>query len=132
MTPPHQSDRNPVGSIQSDLKKEIKKLQRFRDQVKQWTASNDVKDKTVLLEYRKKIEIEMERFKVVEKETKTKAFSKEGLAAARLAKVRPFFFVRVSQIQAHCLRTLFECTTRNIYGVLATTTTHGTYALFYL
>ena len=73
------------------MKKEIKKLQRFRDQVKQWTASNDVKDKTVLLEYRKKIEIEMERFKVVEKETKTKAFSKEGLAAARLAKVRPFF-----------------------------------------
>lgn len=68
------------------MKKEIKKLQRFRDQVKQWTASNDVKDKTVLLEYRKKIEIEMERFKVVEKETKTKAFSKEGLAAARLAK----------------------------------------------
>jgi CCR4-NOT transcriptional regulation complex NOT5 subunit len=92
LTPPHQSDRNPVGSNQSDLKKEIKKLQRFRDQVKQWTASNDVKDKTVLLEYRKKIEIEMERFKVVEKETKTKAFSKEGLAAARLAKVRLFFF----------------------------------------
>ena len=41
-----------------------------------------MKDKTQLLEYRKKIEIEMERFKVVEKETKTKAFSKEGLAAA--------------------------------------------------
>ena len=28
----------------------------------------------------------MERFKVIEKETKTKAFSKEGLAAARVAK----------------------------------------------
>ena len=32
------------------------------------------------------IEKEMERFKVIEKETKTKAFSKEGLAAARVAK----------------------------------------------
>lgn len=32
-----------------------------------------------LLEARKLIEREMERFKVCEKETKTKAFSKEGL-----------------------------------------------------
>lgn len=32
-----------------------------------------------LLEARKQIEREMERFKVCEKETKTKAFSKEGL-----------------------------------------------------
>jgi hypothetical protein len=68
------------------LKKEIKKLQRFRDQVKQWAASNDVKDKNPLLEARRRIEVEMERFKVIEKETKTKAFSKEGLAAARVAK----------------------------------------------
>ena len=68
------------------MKKEIKKLQRFRDQVKQWAASNDVKDKNPLLEARRRIEGEMERFKVIEKETKTKAFSKEGLAAARVAK----------------------------------------------
>ena len=68
------------------MKKEIKKLQRFRDQVKQWAASNDVKDKNPLLEARRRIEVEMERFKVIEKETKTKAFSKEGLAAARVAK----------------------------------------------
>lgn len=32
-----------------------------------------------LVEARKQIEREMERFKVCEKETKTKAFSKEGL-----------------------------------------------------
>lgn len=68
------------------MKKEIKKLQRFRDQVKQWAASNDVKDKNPLLDARRRIEVEMERFKVIEKETKTKAFSKEGLAAARVAK----------------------------------------------
>jgi CCR4-NOT transcription complex subunit 3 len=73
-------------SSQGDLKKEIKKLQRFRDQVKTWAGSNDVKDKAPLLEARKKIEIEMERFREVEKETKTKAFSKEGLMAARNAK----------------------------------------------
>ena len=73
-------------AVQSDLKKEIKKLQRFRDQVKQWAGSNDVKDKNPLLEARRRIEVEMERFKVIEKETETKAFSKEGLAAARVAK----------------------------------------------
>jgi hypothetical protein len=52
---------------QAELKKEIKKLQRFRDQVKQWAGSNDVKDKNPLLEARRTIEREMERFKVVEK-----------------------------------------------------------------
>ena len=72
----------PVAS-QGDLKKEIKKLQRFRDQVKQWAGSNDVRDKTPLLEARKLIEGKMESFKVIEKETKTKAFSKQGLEAAR-------------------------------------------------
>ena len=49
------------------MKKEIKKLQRFRDQVKQWAASNDVKDKNPLLEARRRIEVEMERFKVIER-----------------------------------------------------------------
>lgn len=42
--------------------------------------SNDIKDKTVLLEVRRRIESKMEQFKVCEKETKTKKFSKEGLA----------------------------------------------------
>ena len=61
------------------LKKEIKKLQRYRDQIKTWAASSEIKDKKALLDARKIIEREMERFKVCEKETKTKAFSKEGL-----------------------------------------------------
>ena len=64
---------------EGDLKKEIKKLQRFRDQIKSWAASNDIKNKKPLLDARKAIETEMERFKVLEKETKTKAYSKEGL-----------------------------------------------------
>jgi len=65
-----------------DLKKEIKKLQRLRDQIKTWIGSSDVKDKDSLVDYRKLIETKMEQFKVCEKETKTKTYSKEGLARA--------------------------------------------------
>lgn len=65
-----------------ELKKEIKKLQRLRDQIKSWISGTEVKDKDALLEYRRLIETKMEAFKVVEKETKTKTFSKEGLARA--------------------------------------------------
>lgn len=61
------------------MKKEIKKLQRLRDQIKTFIASNDVKDKRALMENRKMIESQMERFKIVERDVKTKAFSKEGL-----------------------------------------------------
>ena len=50
-------------------------------------SSSDVKDKTQLLDARKAVERQMERFKVCEKETKTKAFSKEGLGQA--AKLDP-------------------------------------------
>jgi CCR4-NOT transcription complex subunit 3 len=66
---------------EQDLKREIKKLQRYRDQIKGWIASNDVKDKNMLVEFRRRIEGLMERFKTCEKEMKTKAYSKEGLAA---------------------------------------------------
>ncbi len=38
---------------ESDLKKEIKKLQRLRDQLKNWLSGNDVKDKAPLTEARK-------------------------------------------------------------------------------
>eukprot|EP00920_Eleutheroschizon_duboscqi_P000505 GHVT01001421.1.p1 GENE.GHVT01001421.1~~GHVT01001421.1.p1 ORF type:complete len:612 (+),score=198.63 GHVT01001421.1:191-1837(+) len=67
--------------LEAELKREIKKLQRFRDQIKGWQASSDVKDKLPLEDARRKIEKEMERFKVVERELKMKAFSNEGLAA---------------------------------------------------
>lgn len=70
---------NQKEKFEADLKKEIKKLQRYRDQIKTWIQSSEIKDKKALLDARKLIEREMERFKVCEKETKTKAFSKEGL-----------------------------------------------------
>jgi len=39
-----------------DLKSQIKKLQRLRDQIKTWVASNDIKDKSALLDNRRLIE----------------------------------------------------------------------------
>lgn len=99
------ANANQKEKYEGDLKKEIKKLQRLRDQIKSWIASAEIKDKSNLLEYRKLIETvifstslkknfsnhanlfvdfqQMERFKVVERETKTKAYSKEGLGAAQ-------------------------------------------------
>lgn len=68
---------------EGDLKKEIKKLQRLRDNIKTWQGDGSIKDKSKLDSYRKLIEEKMEKFKVCEKETKTKAFSKEGLAQDR-------------------------------------------------
>ncbi|KAI0015145.1 Not1 N-terminal domain, CCR4-Not complex component-domain-containing protein [Xylariomycetidae sp. FL0641] len=73
--------------LEDNLKREIKKLQRLRDQIKTWASSNDIKDKGPLLEHRRLIETQMERFKAVEKAMKTKAYSKEGLSAA--AKLDP-------------------------------------------
>ncbi|KAK8542351.1 hypothetical protein V6N13_137075 [Hibiscus sabdariffa] len=77
---------NQKEKFEADLKKEIKKLQRYRDQIKTWIQSSEIKDKKIsasyeqaLVDARKLIEREMERFKICEKETKTKAFSKEGL-----------------------------------------------------
>ncbi|KAK6625745.1 hypothetical protein RUM43_006044 [Polyplax serrata] len=77
------ANSNQKEKYEADLKKEIKKLQRLRDQIKSWIASGEIKDKSSLLEYRKLIETQMERFKIVERETKTKAYSKEGLGAAQ-------------------------------------------------
>ncbi|KAL6721346.1 general negative regulator of transcription subunit 5 [Lecanora helva] len=73
--------------LEDALKREIKKLQRHRDQIKTWAAGNEIKDKKPLMEQRKAIENQMEKFKAVEKEMKTKAFSKEGLQAT--AKLDP-------------------------------------------
>ena len=77
---------------ESDLKKQIKKLQRQRDSLKSWSASTDT---TVAVgavsivdsqqyadrinDAKTEIENRMLKFRECEKETKTKAFSKEGL-----------------------------------------------------
>jgi CCR4-NOT transcription complex subunit 3 len=45
--------QNQKEKYEMDLKKEIKKLQRHRDQIKNWIASNDIKDKSTLLAARK-------------------------------------------------------------------------------
>lgn len=42
--------------LEADLKTQIKRLQRMRDQIKTWVASNDIKDKSLLLDNRKLIE----------------------------------------------------------------------------
>lgn len=42
--------------LEDNLKREIKKLQRLRDQIKTWAASNDIKDKGPLIEQRRLIE----------------------------------------------------------------------------
>lgn len=56
--------------LNEDLKKEIKKLQRYRDQVKSWQGNDQVKDKDKLKQARLMIEHEMETFKNVERENK--------------------------------------------------------------
>jgi CCR4-NOT transcription complex subunit 3 len=81
------TQQNQKEKYEVDLKKEIKKLQRHRDQIKTWVASSDIKDKRPLTDARKLIETKMEQFKVCEKETKTKTYSKEGLA--RETKIDP-------------------------------------------
>ncbi|OQN95757.1 hypothetical protein B0A48_17947 [Cryoendolithus antarcticus] len=79
----YQSQSQPQkDKLEDALKKEIKKLQRSRDKFKAWHANPDVKNKDMCMDQRKLIETQMETFKAVEKETKTKAFSKEGLSAA--------------------------------------------------
>jgi CCR4-NOT transcription complex subunit 3 len=50
------SNANQKEKVEQELKKEIKKLQRHRDQIKTWIAGNEVKDKTALLENRQLIE----------------------------------------------------------------------------
>lgn len=66
--------------LESDLKKEIKKLQRLRDQLKQWLGDSSIKlDKNLLQDNRTKIEHAMDQFKDLEKSSKIKQFSNEGL-----------------------------------------------------
>jgi len=50
------ANANQKEKYEADLKKEIKKLQRLRDQIKTWMTSNDIKDKRPLMENRKWIE----------------------------------------------------------------------------
>lgn len=64
----------------ADLKRDIKKLQRFREDIMKWYTNPEVKEKNALADSRRRIEVEMERFKAFERESKTKPFSLMGLA----------------------------------------------------
>ncbi|CDO92458.1 unnamed protein product [Kluyveromyces dobzhanskii CBS 2104] len=73
--------------LESDLKREIKKLQKHREQIKSWLSKDDIKDRAdVLMENRRLIESGMERFKSIEKIMKTKKFSTEALTNPDLIK----------------------------------------------
>lgn len=77
----HENATNPSqkDKLEADLKREIKKLQKLREQIKVWQTQNEVKDKDKLLEYRRLVEVAMEKYKVVEKGSKVKAYSNMSL-----------------------------------------------------
>jgi CCR4-NOT transcription complex subunit 3 len=58
-----ESKMNAAGSaaqkekLEADLKTQIKKLQRLRDQLKTWQQGSDVKDKAPIIEHRRLIEV---------------------------------------------------------------------------
>lgn len=61
---------------ESDIKKEIKKLQRHRDFFKQLIKDSEIKDKTRIQDARHLIEDQMEKFRELEKEYKQKKLTK--------------------------------------------------------
>ncbi|CAL9736614.1 general negative regulator of transcription subunit 5 [Monosporozyma servazzii] len=73
--------------LEADLKREVKKLQKHREQIKLWVSKEDIKDKdqlTNLMSSRKTIENKMEIFKSIEKLMKIKQFSKVALSNPNL------------------------------------------------
>ncbi|CAK9440389.1 uncharacterized protein LODBEIA_P44890 [Lodderomyces beijingensis] len=73
--------------LANDLKKEIKKLQKFREQIKHWLSNDTVNTlgpvgtsySTKLSENKSIIEDAMETYKSVEKQTKLKTFSNQSI-----------------------------------------------------
>lgn len=75
-------NENQREKFKDELKREMKKLQRHRDVIKGWQSTPEIKDKERLAITRRTIEERMELFKDIEKESKTKPHSKQGLQAA--------------------------------------------------
>ncbi|SCU81507.1 LANO_0B03334g1_1 [Lachancea nothofagi CBS 11611] len=71
---PSQKDK-----LECDLKREVKKLQRLREQIKSWQSAPEIKDKDSLLDNRRSVEVAMEKYKAVEKASKEKAYSNNSL-----------------------------------------------------
>jgi len=87
---------NAKEKLEAELKKEIKRLQRYRDSVKTWAGQDVIKQKQPLIEARKEIEVRMEQvwrffqYKRSERqgmqagEMKTKSWSKESSGKGKL------------------------------------------------
>lgn len=73
--------------MEGDLKKEIKKLQKFRDQIKTWQLNESIEASIApskLQEHRKLVEEAMECYKDVEKSSKMKSYSNQSIMLAAL------------------------------------------------
>lgn len=73
--------------LEADLKKEIKKLQKFRDQIKSWQGNDSLEvaiTSQKLQEHRRLVEEAMECYKEVEKNSKMKSFSNQSIMLASL------------------------------------------------
>lgn len=116
------NSENQREKFQDDLKKEIKKLQRLRDQIKGWQNSNEVKDKDKLAQYRKIIENRMEQFKDIERENKTKPHSKQGLNAEEKLDPKEKERLELIEFLQECLQSLgdqgdqIECEIERLQG----------------
>lgn len=69
---------NQKDKLEADLKRDIKKLQRLREQVKAWISGTEVKDKAPLQDARKRIETVRGRFRYWHFET-TLACADDGI-----------------------------------------------------
>lgn len=73
--------------LEGDLKKEIKKLQKYRDQIKTWQLNESVEAAILpskLQEHRRMVEEAMECYKEVEKNSKMKSYSNQSIMLAAL------------------------------------------------
>lgn len=61
---------------ENDMKKEIKKLQHLRNFFRQAISSGEIKDKSKLTEAKRRIEDQMENFRELEKEYKSRKLTK--------------------------------------------------------
>ncbi|CAH6719600.1 general negative regulator of transcription subunit 5 [[Candida] jaroonii] len=73
--------------LETDLKREIKKLQKHREMIKNWQSNETIEavvDRSKLNENRKLVEYAMEKYKEVEKNSKMKTFSNQSIMMASL------------------------------------------------
>lgn len=85
----HEASNNDLQreKLENDLKKEIKKLQKFRDQIKNWQLNDSIEAIIAplkLQEHRRMVEEAMECYKEVEKNSKMKSFSNQSIMLAAL------------------------------------------------